>query len=134
MIEPVARQVITEWNAFRKERAEGNEGDLLVVWRMRRLHARGYGTNTASERVVQELLRAIRAGSTDEAKTASDVTQQLGLSTSIVPIGEANTVSDALLRGIVVEQVVDSLVAGKRVVWDDVEKRWRVEMGADRWP
>jgi hypothetical protein len=134
VIEPVARQVITEWNAFRKERAEGNEGDLLVVWRMRRLHARGYGTNTASERVVQELLRAIRAGSTDEAKTASDVTQQLGLSTSIVPIGEANTVSDALLRGIVVEQVVDSLVAGKRVVWDDVEKRWRVEMGADRWP
>lgn len=134
VIEPIARQVIGEWSAFRKERAEGNEADLLVVWRMRRLQARGYDTDTASERVVQELLRAIRAGSTYEAKTASDVTQQLGLSTSIVPIGEANTVSDALLRAMVVEQVVDSLVVGKRVVWDDVEKRWRVEMGADRWP
>lgn len=134
VVETLARNAITQWKAFREERAGASESESLLVWRMRRLHAAGYGSEPGSKQVVQELLRAIRAGSVEEAKTASDVTQQLGLSTSIVPIGEANTVSDALLRGIVVEQVVDSLVAGKRVVWDDVEKRWRVEMGADRWP
>ena len=134
VVEPVTRQVIAEWNVFRQERAAGNEGDALVVWRMRRLHARGYGTDVSSEQVVQELLRAIRAGSTYEAKTASDVTQQLGLSRSIVPIGDENTVGDALLRAMVIEQVVESVTAGKRLMWDDAGKRWVVEMGADRWP
>lgn len=131
VVEPVTRQVIAEWNAFRQERAAGNEGDALVVWRMRQLHARGYGTDVSSEHVVQELLRAIRAGSTYEAKTASDVTQQLGLSRSIVPIGDENTVGDALLRTMVIEQVVESLTAGKRVRWNEATKRWYVFEATD---
>jgi hypothetical protein len=51
-----------------------------------------------------------------------------------VPTGDENTVGDALLRAMVIEQVVESLTAGKRLMWDDAGQRWVVEMAADRWP